>query len=124
MVLGNYYLTIEKLDELGQGSIFKDVNEAIKAYDTKQVSLHAIIGIRVASLGASKFAATDQNKFLITTIGKIIFNQMFSERMPFINRPNIINLTETHNEDLVTTNVDFREFIKKELLLNHLRKNL
>lgn len=124
MVLGNYYLTIEKLDELGQGSIFKDVNEAIKAYDTKQVSLHAIIGIRVASLGASKFAATDQNKFLITTIGKIIFNQMFSERMPFINRPNIINLTETHNEDLVTTDVDFREFIKKELLLNHLRKKL
>ncbi len=122
MVLGNYYLTIEKLDELGQGSIFKDVNEAIKAYDTKQVSLHAIIGIRVASLGASKFAATDQNKFLITTIGKIIFNQMFSERMPFINRPNIINLTETHNEDLVATDVDFREFIKKRVIVEPFKK--
>ena len=122
MVLGNYYLTIEKLNELGQGSIFKDVNEAIKAYDTKQVSLHAIIGIRVSSLGESKFATSDQNKFLITTIGKIIFNQMFSERMPFINRPNIINLTETHNEDLVTTDVDFREFIKKRVLVEPFKK--
>lgn len=124
MVLGNYYLTIEKLDELGQGAIFKDINEAIKAYDTGRVSLHAIIGIRVSSLGEYKFTASDQNKFLITTIGKIIFNQIFTDRMPFINRPNNINLTEIHTEDLVTPNIDFREFIKSRMVVEPFKKKV
>ncbi|WP_375317127.1 DNA-directed RNA polymerase subunit beta' [Spiroplasma endosymbiont of Virgichneumon dumeticola] len=122
MVLGNYYLTIEKMDELGQGIIFKDINEAVKAYDTKTVSLHAIIGIRVSSLGKNKFAEVDQNKFLITTIGKIIFNQIFSSRMPFINRPNITNLTEIHTEDLVMPDADFREFVKTRSIVEPFKK--
>ena len=47
MVLGNYYLTIEKDNQLGEGRIFKDPNEALMAYEREEISLHARIAIPV-----------------------------------------------------------------------------
>ncbi|MDQ7983062.1 MAG: DNA-directed RNA polymerase subunit beta' [Spiroplasma sp.] len=122
MVLGNYYLTIEKLNQLGQGSIFKDITEAVKAYETNNVSLHAIIGIRVSDVGINKFAAKDRNKILITTVGKLIFNQIFPSDMPYINQAIITTLHDYSSDDLVDFTVDFREFIKNRKIADPFKK--
>ena len=47
MVLGSYYLTLEKPGEPGEGKVFRDVNEALMAYDQHIVSLHAAIKVRI-----------------------------------------------------------------------------
>lgn len=122
MVLGNYYLTIEKINQLGQGMIFKDIDEAIKAYETKNVSLHAIVGIRVANVGANKFKLEDKNKILITTVGKLIFNQIFPSDMPYINHPNIADLHDYHSTDLVDFSVNFHEIIKNRKIVEPFKK--
>lgn len=122
MVLGNYYLTIEKLNQLGQGSLFKDITEARKAYETDNVSLHAIIGIRVSDVGINKFAEKDHNKILITTVGKLIFNEIFPSDMPYINQAKITNLHDYNSEDLVDFNVDFRELVKARKIADPFKK--
>jgi DNA-directed RNA polymerase subunit beta' len=51
MVLGSYYLTMERENDLGAGMSFKDSNEAVMAYENKCVSLHAKIKIRLEEFG-------------------------------------------------------------------------
>jgi len=93
MVLGNYYLTLEKAGLEGEGSVYKDVNEVILAYENKRVTLHTRIAIKVASLSRNipeKF----QNHYMVTTPGKLIFNTILPESFPYINEPTQLNLVE------------------------------
>lgn len=122
MVLGNYYLTIEKMNQLGQGMIFKDIDEAIKAYETSNVSLHAIIGIRVTSVGVNKFKPEDEHKILITTVGKLIFNQIFPTDMPYINHPNIADLHEYDSTDLIEFGTNLNEVIQNRKIVEPFKK--
>lgn len=122
MVLGNYYLTIEKQNQLGQGMVFKDIDEAVKAYETRSVSLHAMIGIRVLSVGLNKFKAADKNKILITTVGKLIFNQIFPSDMPYINHPNIANLHDYQTEDLIDFGTNIHEVIANRKIAEPFKK--
>ena len=71
MVLGSYYLTLDKDGEPGEGKIFRDCDEAIMAYDAKVVSLHAKIKVRrtLEINGVMKTGLVD------TTVGRIIFNR-------------------------------------------------
>jgi DNA-directed RNA polymerase subunit beta' len=94
MVLGSYYLTLEKSGDKGEGSIFATPGEAINAYSQGYVTLHARIAIPVKSLNKSSFTEKQQNAFLITTVGKIIFNEIFPQELPYINEPTQANLTK------------------------------
>ena len=49
MVLGNYYLTTEKADQIGEGTVFADVNEVLMAYYNKTVNLHTRMAIRASA---------------------------------------------------------------------------
>jgi len=75
MVLGCYYLTMEKDGAKGEGMIFKDEDEAILAYDNHAVSLHAKITVR-----------RKNGERLQTTVGRIIFNEIIPEELGFINK--------------------------------------
>ncbi|MCL5781324.1 MAG: DNA-directed RNA polymerase subunit beta' [Firmicutes bacterium] len=75
MVLGCYYLTMEREGAKGEGSLFKDEEEAILAYDNKEVSLHARITVRRRN-----------GERLQTTIGRIIFNEIIPQELGFINK--------------------------------------
>ncbi len=68
-----------------QGHVFKDYNEAIMAYQNKQVHLHTRIAILASSLKKTCFSEKQNNEYLITTIGKLIFNNIF-ERFPVHQR--------------------------------------
>ena len=87
MVLGNYYLTTEKADQIGEGTVFADVNEVLMAYYNKTVNLHTRIAIRAAALKNKTFTEEQNNMYLVTTVGKIIFNQIFEGEFPYLNDP-------------------------------------
>lgn len=70
MVLGNYYLTLERKGADGEGSVFKDTNEALTAYQNGYVHLHSRIAIPVASLKKTTFTEEQNNQLLLTTVGK------------------------------------------------------
>ena len=77
MVLGNYYLTIEKSGEKGEGRVFKDVNEAEMAYENGEITFHSRIVLSPKSLNNPHFTPEQLNKYVITTYGKIVFNSIF-----------------------------------------------
>jgi len=98
MVLGNYYLTIERVDQRGQGKIFKDSKEALLAYDNEDISLHALIAIRASSLGNAPLTDKQKEGYLMTTVGKLIFNEILPRTFPYINEPTLPNLEENTPE--------------------------
>ena len=108
MVLGNFYLHMEEtekefldhadiIESLGdadkaamwrrfghaEGHVYKDYNEAMIAYDNKQVHLHTRIAIPAKALGKTCFTSKQNGMYLITTIGKLIFNQSFKKETIF-----------------------------------------
>ncbi len=92
MVLGNYYLTLERAGAIGEGSRFKDTAEALLAYQNGYVHLHTRVAIKASSLNKESFTAEQQEQMLITTIGKLIFNEILPESFPYINEPTKHNL--------------------------------
>ncbi len=85
MVLGSYYLTIERAGEPGEGRVFATADEALLAYQYDQVTLHTRIVIPAHSLGKISFTPEQQGALLVTTPGKILFNEIFPPEFPYIN---------------------------------------
>ena len=82
MILGSYYLTLDKDGEKGEGKIFRDVDEAKMAYETGVISLHAKIKVRREDVvDGEKISA-----MIDTTIGKIIFNNPIPQDLGFVDR--------------------------------------
>ncbi|MGL5296504.1 MAG: DNA-directed RNA polymerase subunit beta' [Culicoidibacterales bacterium] len=87
MVLGNYYLTMENVGANGEGSVFSSFNEAMIAYQTGEVSLHSRIAIKADALENKTFTPKQQNQYLITTVGKLVFNEILPASFPYVNSP-------------------------------------
>lgn len=92
MVLGNYYLTLERKGAVGEGKVFKDVNEALLAYHNGFVHLHSRIAIPAASTHNPTFNEEQNKQYLLTTVGKLIFNHILPPSFPYINEPTDRNL--------------------------------
>ncbi len=82
MILGSYYLTLDKDGEKGEGKIFRDVNEAMMAYQTGVLTLHSKIKVRMTKVtdGIKETGIID------TTVGKIIFNNPIPQDLGFVDR--------------------------------------
>jgi DNA-directed RNA polymerase, beta'' subunit, predominant form len=94
MVLGSYYLTMDNKDAKGSGSVFSTVNEAISAYQRGIVSLHARVFVPAKVLKKTIFTEQQQNSLISTTVGKVIFNEIFPEDFPYINEATKVNLLQ------------------------------
>ncbi len=117
MVLGNYYLTLEEtkdeflakaqhLRESGdieeaeryelyaasEGKLFKTVNDVVKAYNLKQIHLHNRIAILGSALLKEGFDDYMNSSYLLTSVGKVIFNLIFPADFPYLNLVNDANL--------------------------------
>jgi DNA-directed RNA polymerase subunit beta' len=128
MVLGNYYLTLEttkaeferkakeaeeagdleaselySIYALSEGKVFKSVDDVLLAYQTKQIHLHNRIAILGKALLKTNFTEEMNNSYLLTTVGKIIFNLIFPSDFPFLNQvsANVKDLYENLEEDFV-----------------------
>ena len=93
MVLGNYYLTMEEAGREGEGMVFKDRDEAVMALRNGYVHLHTRVGIATDSLN-KPWTEAQQHKILLTTVGKILFNDIMPAELPYLQEPNNANLTE------------------------------
>ncbi|WP_270639701.1 DNA-directed RNA polymerase subunit beta' [Longibaculum muris] len=122
MVLGNYYLTLEEAGKIGEGSVFADVNEVLMAYDAKTVHLHTRVAIRGKSLKNNTFTEEQNNSYLITSVGKIIFNQIFDGNFPFINDPSKENLEATPAKYFVPMGTDIKKHIQEQPIIKPLGK--
>lgn len=92
MVLGNYYLTLERKDAVNTGAIFNNTNEVLKAYANGFVHLHTRIGVHANSFNNPTFTEEQNKKILATSVGKIIFNEIIPDSFAYINEPTQENL--------------------------------
>ena len=82
MVLGSYYLTMDKEGEKGEGKVFRDVDEALMAYDAHIVTLHAKIKVR----REAEFNGEKVSALVETTVGRIIFNRPIPQDLGYVDR--------------------------------------
>ncbi len=123
MVLGNYYITMEKAGEDGEGRVFKDSKEALMAYERREITLHTRIAIPVNSFKYKVFTDSQKGKYLVTTVGKIKFNEILPDSFPYINEPtddNIQNITP--NKYFLNKGVNIKEEISKMPLVKPFAK--
>lgn len=92
MVLGNYYLTLERKDAVNTGAIFNNTNEVLKAYANGFVHLHTRIGVHASSFNNPTYTEEQNKKILATSVGKIIFNEIIPDSFAYINEPTQENL--------------------------------
>jgi DNA-directed RNA polymerase subunit beta' len=95
MVLGIYYLTLEKDGEIGEGKIFKDVEEAVLAYENSVISLHAKIKIRITKI----IDGVQKSEIVESTVGRAIFNEAIPQDIGFVDR--------TKNENTFLFEINF-----------------
>ncbi len=112
MVLGNYYITMEKAGLEGEGRVFKDCNEALMAYERREITLHTRIAIPVNSFKYKLFTEEQHGKYLVTTVGKIKFNEILPDSFPYINEPTDENIQQiTPNKYFLEKGTNIKEAI-------------
>ncbi|MDD6406146.1 MAG: DNA-directed RNA polymerase subunit beta' [Clostridiales bacterium] len=82
MVLGIYYLTMEKEGEIGEGRYFKSKNEAILAYENGGITLHTKIHVR----RTVEFEGEEVTGVIDTTLGKLLFNEIIPQDLGYVDR--------------------------------------
>jgi DNA-directed RNA polymerase subunit beta' len=92
MVLGSFYLTTDNKEAKGASTIVRTVNEAVSLYQSGNASLHARIAIPARVLNKTSFTPKQNEAMFITTVGKVIFNEIFPSDFPYINEPTKANL--------------------------------
>ncbi|QST00181.1 DNA-directed RNA polymerase subunit beta' [Pontibacillus sp. ALD_SL1] len=125
MVLGNYYLTLEREDAIGEGKVFKDTDEALIAYQNGYVHLHTRVAVHARSLNNGTFTEEQNSQLLLTTVGKLIFNEILPESFPYINEPTQSNLEgKTPEMYFIEKGTDVKEEIKKRELVSPFKKKI
>jgi DNA-directed RNA polymerase subunit beta' len=125
MVLGNYYLTLEREGSVGEGMIFNDTNEALLAYQNGYAHLHTRIAVRASSLNNPTFTEEQNQKLLITTVGKLVFNEILPKSFPYINEPTKNNLeVETPAKYFVERGTDVKAVIQQMPLVDPFKKKI
>ncbi len=102
MILGSYYLTMEKPGEPGEGGAYRDYNEAIMAYANGQLGLHVKIKVR----NEREVGGVVMSHTITTTLGRMIFNRNIPQDLGFVDR--------NDNDKFFDLEVDFI-VTKKEL---------
>lgn len=147
MVMGNFYLTMEETQDefyqeaenyerLGcqeeadlwrsygdnEGHVYRNVNEVLMAYDTKQVHLHTRIALLAKTLNKDGFSAEQNESYLITTVGKVIFNQIFPSDFPYINEVSEENFIATPDRYFLPKGSDIKAAIKAMPIVEAMKK--
>ena len=147
MVMGNFYLTMEETkdeffaeakhyEEVGcpleaahwhrfgesEGHVYTDEDEVMMAYQSKQVHLHTRIALPVCNMHKTSFDEKHKNDYLITTVGKIVFNSMFPEDFPYINEVSKENFISTPDKYFIAPGQNIKEYIASMPLVGAVKK--
>ena len=130
MVLGNYYLTIEERLERNfagyraferkeehmhknrnEGHFFMSFDEAYLAYQHDEIGLHTRIVVDPRSI-TQRFTEEQRQKYLVTTLGKMIFNRILPPSFPYLNEPSLENLeTKTPDKYFIAKGVNPKDIL-------------
>jgi DNA-directed RNA polymerase, beta' subunit len=80
MILGTYYLTLDEEGVKGEGSVYKDFDEMILAYENGEVNLHARVKVKV------KKNPQDEGRLVESTVGRFIFNNSIPQDLGYVDR--------------------------------------
>ncbi len=97
MILGAYYLTMDKSGEVGEGSVYRDINEAMMAYTNGMLGLHAPIKIRKTL----EIDGVKKTRIINATLGRLIFNGPIPQDLGFIERKSEDDLFELEIQQVV-----------------------
>ena len=147
LVLGNFYLNMEEtaeefykkadaLEKLGlpneaakwrrygdnEGHIFKDVNEVLMAYQVGTVHLHTRIALPAKALHKDGFTDKQNEQYLLTSVGKIIFNDVFPSDFPYINFVTPEALKATPDSEFVPIGTDVKKEIASRAITPEFKK--
>ncbi len=147
LVLGNFYLNMEEtaeefykkadtLEKLGlpneaakwrrygdnEGHLFKDVNEVLMAYQVGSVHLHTRIALPAKTLHKTGFTEKQNESYLLTTVGKIIFNNVFPADFPYLNAVNAETLKATPDSNFVPMGTDLKKEIASRKIAPEFKK--
>ena len=150
MVIGNYYLTSEEtkenflqkaaqLKDLGdyeeaeryelyaesEGKVFRSVDDVLLAYQTKQIHLHNRIAILGSALLKKDFTEEENKSYLLTSVGKVIFNLIFPSDFPYLNEvssKSLLGDKEALHKYLLPRGSDIKAEIAKRPILNPFNK--
>ena len=124
MVLGNYYLTKEEAGALGEGNIYKDTDELRMAYANGYVALHARVALDVrSSFDQDKFTPSQSEQYLVTTLGKVIFNSILPKEFPYLNEPTMVNLIqETPSQHFIAKGTNIHEHLEYTSIIEPFKK--
>ena len=98
MVLGSYYLTMDKEGCKGEGSYFASVDEAIMAYNVKAIDIHALINVRMFR----EVNGEMKHGIIKTTVGKIMFNESIPQDLGYVDRENPETMFDLEVDFLIT----------------------
>ena len=140
MVMGNFYLTMEETAEEfyeeaqryedvdcpkqaeiwrrygdNEGHVYGSVNEILLAYQQQQIHLHSRIAVPARVLNKTCFTEEQNKMYLITTVGKVIFNNMFPADFPYLNEVSEENFNATPDRYFVPMGTDIKEAIHNEV---------
>ena len=125
MVLGNYYITIEKAGLPGEGRVFKDDSEALMAYERREITLHTRIALPVNSFKHKIFPDIYMDKYLVTTPGKLLFNEIFPDTFQYINDGSAENIEKiTPKAYFINRGENIKEVIKNMPLVDAFNKGV
>ena len=126
MVLGNYYLTMEQEGRVGEGMFFKDMDEAVLAYNNGYVHLHSRIAVPANSLAHKPFTDWQKERMMVTTVGKLLFNEIMPNEFPYLNEPTMENLeVATPDKYFLEPGANIKEEIaKRDIVSPFKKKNL
>ena len=147
MVMGNFYLTMEEtkaeLEEeaerfdaadcpkeaalwrtyaANEGHLYADVEEVMMAYKTGQVHLHSRIAVPVKGMHKTSFDPIHANDYLVTTVGKIIFNNMFPSEFPYLNEVTKENFDKTPDKYFISPGENIKEYIAQLPITSAVKK--
>ena len=123
MVLGNYYLTMEKAGLEGEGRVFRNTDDAVMAYERREITLHTRIALPVKSFKHKIFPDKYMDKYLVTTPGKIIFNEVFPDTFQYINDSSVDNAVKcTPSKYFIDKGKNIQEEIEKMPIVKALNK--
>ena len=97
MVMGCYYLTLERPGAKGEGKVFHSENEAVMAYQTGEVALQARVKVRIAR----EFEGRTYRRVIDTTVGRILFNNAIPQDLGFVPRETLDDMFRLEIDHLV-----------------------
>ena len=135
MVLGIYYLTLEEKDALGEGKVFDSYEHMMRSYEAKKVSLHARVALPLEKVKTFDNALINPKivgrPYIISTVGKFIFNNIFPMSFPFIysNEVGKYSSIEEYGKSIikyiVNPGTNIKEYIKQlDILSGFNKKNV